>query len=316
MDNWAIHECLKTIPGLEVWPEVLSLFPDTDAPLRTDWALPFYSLRAAGQSDTIALPIAAALACIQISIMIVDDILDDDPRGKHVEMGSGRAANLALALQAAAHLAVDTLDTSTDRRHAIATCLQTMALATASGQEIDTQPITGEDAYWRLVSAKSTPFYAAALESGAILGGTDEATQRVVRSIGVHLGEIIQIMDDLEDAFQSPPKPDWKRQNNNLVILFAKTAEHPERTHFLECLSQIDYPGHLQAAQQILINCGAVSYALYEIIQRYHSNMTMLRGSTFLEPQPIVDLHNLQMRPLIQLLLTIGVPIPLDFEML
>ncbi len=71
-----------------------------------------------------------------------------------------------------------------ERRHQVSTCLQEMALATAAGQELDMQPIVGEAGYWQLVSAKSTPFYAAALESGAILGGVSETARHAIRESG------------------------------------------------------------------------------------------------------------------------------------
>ena len=316
MNNRDIHNCLRNIPGLAAWPEVLNLFPANDIPLRTDWALPTYTMKAAGLTASAALPIAAALACIQISIMLVDDILDDDPRGKHISMGVGRAANLALALQAAAHMAVDTLDTSQECRYQVSTCLQEMALDTAAGQELDMQPIVGESGYWRLVSAKSTPFYAAALESGAILGGVSETTRQIIRSLGVRFGEIIQIMDDLDDAFQSPAKPDWQRQDNNLVILYAKTALHPAHLQFLELLDHLENPGTLVAAQQILIDCGAVSYCLYQIIQRLQESLNLLHGAGLPNPQSILSLYDLQIRPLATLLRTIGVPLPQELQVL
>lgn len=314
MNNRDIHNHLKTIPGLVAWPEVLEIIPANDTPLRTDWALPMYALESTGLETSAALPVAVALACIQISIMLVDDILDDDPRGKHISMGVGRAANLALALQAASHMAVDTLDASPERRHQVSTCLQEMALATAAGQELDMQPIVGEAGYWQLVSAKSTPFYAAALESGAILGGVSETARHAIRSLGIRFGEIIQIMDDLDDAFQSPAKPDWQRQNNNLAILYAKTAIHPKQPQFLELLAHLENPDTLATAQQLLIDCGAVSYCLYQIIQRFQESMDLLHGAGLPNPSAILALYHLQMRPLAELLRTIGVPLPLELQ--
>lgn len=318
MNNQTLHTYLQTIVELNAWPEVLNLFPATETALRTDWALPFYSLRATGQPESLAFPVSAALAFIQISIMLVDDILDDDPRGKHLEMGSGRAANLALALQAAAHIALGRLNISAENRYEVATCLQQMALATAAGQELDTQPIDSEEAYWRLVSAKSTPFYAAALESGTIVGGADRETRDMIRSIGVRFGEIIQIMDDLDDAFQMPAKPDWQRQNNNLAILFAKNAEHPQHDDFLQLLDQIiAQPGDvksLRSAQKILIDCGAVSYCVYQILVRYRTSLAQLAASTLVDIQPILDLHYLQMRPLAQMLHTMNISLPPELQ--
>ncbi len=64
-------------------------------------------------------------------------------------------------------------------------------------------------------------------------------------SLGVRFGEIIQIMDDLDDAFQSPAKPDWQRQDNNLAILYAKTADHPAQAQFLDSVGSSGKSRHL-----------------------------------------------------------------------
>ena len=58
--------------------------------------------RAGSGTHSIAGWIRFFELCLQLSIMLVDDILDDDPRGFQIDKGPGWAANLALALQSAA----------------------------------------------------------------------------------------------------------------------------------------------------------------------------------------------------------------------
>lgn len=303
---------LKNLPELLVWPEVQRLFPDPDAPLRTDWMLPLYSIRALGGNELNMLPLAAALACVQMSIILVDDILDDDPRGHHISMGSGRAANLALALQAAAHLVIKHGNLAPERIPAIGDCLQTMAFATAAGQEMDVGIIAGEDDYWQLVRAKSTPFYASAFELGAIAAGASTQQRTAINEIGMLFGEIIQLLDDMDDAFAMPAKPDWTRQNNNLVILFAKTANHNERDEFIELLNEIHEPDSLARAQEICIQSGSVSYCIYQMVSRIGQVKECLKQSNIPVFDPILDIFRHHLLPLEYLLHRIDVEIPAE----
>ncbi len=266
--------------------------------------------QAVGGDEAAAIPGAAALACLQISIILVDDMLDDDPRGAHLRLGPGPAANLALALQAAAFRLVEQAPVSVERRAAVVASLAGMALTTALGQQWDAQNLAGEENYWKVVRAKSTPFYAAALHVGALLGGAEAGVAGGLRDFGALIGEVIQIQDDLLDAFQTPANPDWKQGRNNLLLLYALTAQHPARPRFLELLSRIDDPSALQEAQQVLIGCGAVSYAAYQLIQRYHAARQRLDALPLANPTPMQVLLDRQTQPLASLLKTIGVDVP------
>ncbi len=301
---------LEYLPELQAWPEVQQIFPNPDVPLRADWTLPLYSIRSLGGNELDVLPLAAALACVQMSIILVDDILDDDPRGYHLSMGSGRAANLALALQAAAHLVLKHGNIASERLPDIGECLQAMAFATAAGQEMDVGIISGEDDYWRLVRAKSTPFYASAFELGAIAAGATNQQRVAINEIGMLFGEIIQLLDDMDDAFAMPAKPDWTRQNNNLVILFAKMADHKERGEFIELLNKIHEPDKLATAQEICIRAGSVSYCIYQMVSRIDQVKERLKQSDVPFSDPILGVFRHHLLPLKYLLHRIGVEIP------
>jgi geranylgeranyl pyrophosphate synthase len=263
-----------------------------------------------GGDEAAAIHGAAALACMQISIILVDDMLDDDPRGAHLRLGVGPAANLALAWQAAAIRLVEQAHVSVERRSAVVASLAGMALTTALGQQWDAQNLAGEENYWKVVRAKSTPFYAAALHVGALLGGAEAGVAEGLRDFGALIGEVIQIQDDLQDAFQTPANPDWKQGRNNLLLLYALTAQHSAHTQFLELLSRIDDPPALGEAQRILIRCGAVSYAVYQLIQRHHTARQWLAALPLADPAPMQDLLARQTQPLVSLLRTIGVDVP------
>lgn len=305
-----IRACILALPEVAVWPELAGLFERSGSTSHSDWSLPGMACRAVGGDEAAAVPGAAALACMQISIILVDDMLDDDPRGEHLRLGPGPAANLALALQAAAIRLVEQVSVSVERRAAVVASLAGMALTTALGQQWDAQNLTGEDNYWKVVRAKSTPFYAASLHVGALLGGAEAGVAEGLRDFGVLVGEVIQIQDDLLDAFQTPANPDWKQGRNNLLLLYALTAKHSTHTRFLELLSRIDDPQALAEAQRILIRCGAVSYAAYQLIQRYRAAQQRLAALPLADPTPMQELLARQTQPLVNLLKTIGADVP------
>ena len=70
-----------------------------------------------------------------------------------------------------------------------------------------------------------------------------EAREDVAKNLydlGFLVGVNVNVYDDLVDALQSPAVPDWKQGRNNLVILYALTADHPERAQFEALRGQVD----------------------------------------------------------------------------
>jgi geranylgeranyl pyrophosphate synthase len=306
-----LRKLVVELPALQNWrSEIDRLFPKDDPAIRLDWQLPAIGCRALGEAPEIATPAMAALACTQISIILVDDILDEEPDGEHQRMGVGRAANLALALQAAATVLVDRCPVDPARRARAAACLSQMCLDTAAGQELDVRNLRGEESYWRVVRAKSTPFYGAGLQLGAILSGADEQTAEEFYTIGALFGEAIQIYDDLEDAFQAPANSDWAQGRNNLVLLYGLTAEYPEKEHFQTLRRLVSDPASLDEAQAILIRSGALSYCVYQLIQRHKRIRALLSAAGIPQPDAIHGLLSSQLRPVLLLLESLHVSLP------
>jgi len=88
---------------------------------------------------------------------------------------------------------------------------------------------------------------------GALLGNASHQVAVSLRGLGILIGEIVQISDDLSDAFQTPASPDWTQGRPSLPILYASTADHPDRARFMDLLLQGDDPQALREAQQILV---------------------------------------------------------------
>jgi geranylgeranyl diphosphate synthase type I len=282
-----IKALIEALPGVAAWPELASLFDSAGSTPRPDWELPLLACKAVGGDESVAQYAAAAIACLQISILLVDDILDDDQRGAHHLLGEGQVANMALAYESAAMLLGGKASLNPYQKGEIIACLAKAALETAAGQQLDVLNLQGEEDYWAVISAKSTPFYGAALQVGALAGDADLKTSEGMYKLGVLIGEMIQLEDDLIDALEKPANADWNQGRNNLLIMFARTAEHRDRDRFLELLPLTNDPEALAEAQSILITSGAVSYCAYQLVHRQKAACKLLSELNLEYPDPL-----------------------------
>ena len=101
-----IKAIIEALPEIGSWPELAAIFDSADSVSRPDWRLPLVACEAMGVGQEQALPAAAAIACRHISLSLVDDIIDNDPRGHHQEHGAGPTAKYALAINAASFLPI------------------------------------------------------------------------------------------------------------------------------------------------------------------------------------------------------------------
>lgn len=290
MRQQQITNILSSLAELQDFPDILNVFQEVDPGPRPDWDLPVLACTAVGGSEESALLGSTAIACLQISIILVDDMLDNDPRGEFRKRGVGQTANLALGFQAAAFRVLDNAALSDHVRAASLASLAYIASATSAGQNLDTANLEGEENYWRLIRAKSTPFYGGALQIGSILGGASPLISDEFYRMGVAIGEIIQIEDDLNDAFENPANPDWLEGRNNLLILYASFADHSEREKFITIRSQVMDVSKLLEAQKLLITSGALSYAAFTLIEKYKYAKELLSAMELKEPEPLEEI--------------------------
>ena len=276
-----IQELLLSLPQIAEWPAMAAIIRNrgeggsSTIPV---WEYSLLSCRAYGGDDDQALPAMAAIVCLLNGIHLVDDLLDEDPDGLHHKIGTGACANIALAFQAAACRVLEQAGLPSEAAREAQAALTMASLETAVGQNLDTSP-PGDDleaAYWKVTLAKTPPLFAAAFTLGALLAGTSIEEARAVGALGDPIGRIIQAGDDMNDALVTPAKPDWKSRWNNLAILFAMMADHPDKDRFLELLDQVDDPQALDEAQDILVRCGAISYGTYQVIQGYQQGQELL----------------------------------------
>jgi geranylgeranyl pyrophosphate synthase len=256
---------------IKEWAEVQSLFARAASAKPKHWLLPFHTCKAVGETEDPAFSAMLAIACGHIGIILNDDMLDDDPRGVHVDAGMAGTANMASALQGAAGVAISQSSMKNDAKLEAVEAINEMFLATALGQHWDVHTIIeDEETYWKIARAKSSPFFSAAFEIGALAGGASLELAAQVKELGIIYGEMIQIHDDLDDTLAVPAKPDWKNGRVSLPILFAQVVNHPLQSRFEELRPHVcEQVTALEEAQQIVIECGAASYCIHALLDKY-----------------------------------------------
>jgi geranylgeranyl pyrophosphate synthase len=274
-----IADQLLSLPAARIWPEIQAVIQSVALQKPRDWHLPVIACEAVGGGHEQAVPVAAAVASLQISIVLIDAMLDADPKGWHHTLGLPMTANLAAAFQAAAlEMTNRSTSLSATARVAIFSALNQAALSTACGQYLDCLNPDDEEIYWQLVAMKSASYFGTAFEVGALAAGSsaDGALVDGLRRFGCLYGEMIQIEDDLSDTMARPAGPDWLLKRSPLPILFARVVSHTERCRFLELCDRISDEAALAEAQALLVRCGAVSYCVDQLLRRYHQAQQLL----------------------------------------
>jgi geranylgeranyl pyrophosphate synthase len=301
---------LSTKRMFATWQGMESILRRSASTRPRDWMLPIVACQAAGGSPEKAIPAVATLACAQISIILTDDMLDDDPRGEYRRIGHGRAANYAIAFQSAGVDALLESGFNPRLTQEAVRSLNAMMAQTAFGQELDIQNPPDEPAYWRVVENKSTPFYACAFHLGALSANADPGVADALKRLGGIYGEMIQIHDDLNDTMATPANADWLQRRKPLPILFALTVDHPERGRFMELFQNIDAADALQEAQAILIRCGAVSYCVDQLVRRNRLAHAIFGDISLPHREGIIELLDEIIAPIKSLFAVLELPDP------
>ena len=294
----------SVLPSMAAWPAAQTLFQQAASRKPNHWMLPVRACEAVGGTQDQAIPAMLAVACAHVGILLVDDMLDADPRGAYHHLGMSAVSNLACAFQAAALSAIRQCSQDPASCLVALTSFNAMFLSTAWGQFLDacTHSPVDESAYWLATQTKSSPFFGAALQIGALAGGGTLTTAEGLQKLGGIYGEMIQIHDDMHDAMETPANPDWVQGRSPLPILFASLVSHPEQKRFLALVQNITEPAALQEAQDILIRCGAISYCADQLIQRHRTAKEILEGIALVEYASISALLDTVIAPVYKLL--------------
>ena len=256
-----------------------------------------------------AIPAVAAITCTHMAIILIDDILDEDPRGAYRQIGIGRAANLAVGLNA---LGINVLlsAVSCREREKAARALNHMMGCTAYGQDLDIMNPKTEEGYWAVTRAKSSPYFGVAIYIGALFGKATVTVAEALKQFGEIYGEIMQIHDDLNDSLAVPANVDWLAGRSPLPMLFAELVTHPERERFIELRRKADDSRTLREAQSILVRCGAISFSVNELQKRHALAIDLLKKIPLANPEPLEQLLEEAIAPVRQLYAKVGADFP------
>jgi geranylgeranyl pyrophosphate synthase len=301
-----VIEYFSNLPAIQEWENVQVLFEQIASGKPYHWLLPVRACEAAGGTREQALPAVTAIGCAHISIILVDDMLDSDPRGEFRRIGAPATANLACAFQAAGLDALALGEKASLASSRVLANFNRMYFMTALGQHWDVQCPADEDSYWRMVRTKSSPFFGVALQIGAMLGRASNHVAKKLDEIGRIYGEMIQIHDDLNDTMAFPANPDWLHGRFPLPILFAQSVNHPDRLRFIELRENISSQDALLEAQEILIRCGAVSYCIDQLLCRHQAAQEILYGTKLARPDLVKNLLEEVIAPVRKLLDAVG----------
>lgn len=294
------------------WGEMLETFEDIADKEPTGWEIVSHACIGVGGTIEQALPGVAAIGCLQVAILILDDLLDHDPHGIYHKIGEGGAANLASSFQSAGLQVILNEDLPAGAKIAAVNGLNEMMGVTALGQMRDVQGVDNEADYWDVVRKKSSPYCRAALYVGAVLGGASLETSEQTRDLGEIYGELLQIHDDLRDALKTPAGPDWLNWHPTLPILFAQVVDHPDRERFIALRETIAEPGSLREAQTILVRCGAISYCLDQLVTRYKKAKGLLAEIELVDSSRFEQLFEDMIEPAREMINALGATDQLD----
>jgi geranylgeranyl pyrophosphate synthase len=290
------------LPQAVSWRDAEKMFQVSASRKPNHWLIPVRAYEAVGGLQEQAIPAILAVGCAHVSILLVDDMLDDDRRGDFHRIGMPAASNLACFFQAAALQAVFQCSPDPAVQSIAVNSFNQMFLSTAFGQFLDVQTPGTESAYWEVAKIKSSPFFGAALHLGALAGGAAPDVAGQLKTLGCVYGEMIQIHDDMHDSMETPANPDWIQGRSPLPILFASIVQHPEQKRFLDLKERVSSPEALREAQEILIQCGAISYCADQLIRKYEMGKEILHSIPLSNENPIASLLEEVIAPVQKLL--------------
>lgn len=291
-------------PQVAVWPLLERAVRQATGKPPVAWDFPIAGCVAVGASEQTAIAPVAAITCAHMALLLVDDILDEDPRGEYRKLGSGRAANLASGLGS---LGQHMLEAYPCQQPSLAiAALGQMMGNTAYGQDLDVQNAHSEESYWAVTRAKSSPYFATALALGGLYGGANKALAEDLRQFGALFGEVMQIHDDLNDCLAEPANVDWLQGRAPLPLLFAELVPHPQQQRFVELRSQVEDPAALREAQQILVRSGAISYCVNELIARQRKLEALIAELPLANPTPLHQILAHAIAPIEHLFASVG----------
>jgi len=251
------------------------------------------SSRLCGYEGADHIKLAASVEFLHTATLLHDDVVDESDlrRGqKTARMLWGNQASVLVGdflLGRAFRLMVETRSLRALEIIANAASIiaegEVMQLAAAK----DTS--TTEDAYMRVISAKTAALFAAAAEVGAVIAGGEASAAAALESYGRNLGIAFQLVDDALDyggraaALGKNVGDDFREGKITLpVVLAFRRGGKDERTFWERTLKDGDQRGgDLEHAKELMTRHGAIE----DTITRAHHYGAIARDALAIFPE-------------------------------
>ncbi len=241
--------------------------------------LPALTCLACEGNPSTTTPLVAAWHLVRLAAKLFDDVEDHEARGQSSEI-----INVATGLLFAAQLALSAQLSSENAWH-INQALQRAILKAAAGQHADLMEVQQErkgvdpDTWLEIAKTKSGELVAWAAWTGALVAGADAMTQQCLHQFGLHLGILLQVVDDLKDVFFDSRTSNWACGNFCLPVCYARFVAEGETSERLEIALQQAAQGDSTSqvlARSLMVKLGAQRYALVAAQVQYRHALAVL----------------------------------------
>ncbi len=225
-----IHATLRkaiesTRAASEYRSTLLYLLDEYSASNRQASILPLLACQAAGGDPQRAIPAAAAWRALHIAAHILDDVEDGDTADWEARaLTPAHAINLATGFIAAAGLCLS----GANYAPTLFQAFNRVILQMAGGQHLDLNGVSGMDAYFACVQAKSGTFFALGTLSGAICASRTSNVAERYYEFGYNLGVIVQLFNDLVGFYTEGERCDLAEDRPTLPALFVEENAPPQ----------------------------------------------------------------------------------------
>jgi octaprenyl-diphosphate synthase len=248
------------------------------------------SARLSGYDGDAHIPYAAIIEFIHTSTLLHDDVVDNAPTRR-----GSRTANTLWGNEASVLVGDFLFSKSFDLmveggNSRILGVMSKTTTALAEGEILEllktSDMETTEDDYYDIIRDKTAVLFAAACETGAILGRVSAAVRRRLRDFGYHLGMAFQLTDDILD-YTSDDKVLGKHVGTDLaegkvtlpLIHALRSATQRERASTKRILDK-KKPGREEftAVRSMIARYGGIEYTLEKAGEHTMAAKRLLSG--------------------------------------
>ncbi len=227
----------------EEWQELGGVINNSLAdPLQPTAILPIVTGIAAGGNIDDLIPVAASINLLSLSLRIVDDCIDmDKPNAFHVSFGVGRATNYAMALNAIAVREFMKFNLPSNKLEELLDYYFQSFIQVCQGQDRDSHPVNTLDEYQEIVKFKTLRAYQFLTTIGSYLSSSDANIITFCSQCGMHLGWMIQILDDIEALWFPVVENIREVEKKTFPVLLGLTINHPNTKKLRDLFDRKEY---------------------------------------------------------------------------